>query len=75
MILTNPVSCVSDPFLLIAFLVIEFFLMLSSDKSYSFLLTDFIQLLYSGESDAVYDEFDNDWSDSGSAGKCAFPFS
>ena len=44
--------------------------MLSSAKSDSFLLWDFLSL---DESDSLNDESDYDGSDSGSAGTCAFP--
>ena len=48
--------------------------LLSSFKSYSFLLLYFLHLLSSDESDSLDDKSDNYGSDSWSSGICTFPF-
>ena len=48
--------------------------MLSLAKSDSFLILDLLYLLSSDKSDLLDDESDNDGSDYGSSGTCAFPF-
>ena len=56
--LTIPVLCISDAFLFLS----------------RPLILDFLYLLSLDESDFLDDESDNDGSDSGSSGMCAFPF-
>ena len=55
-------------------MILDLLYLLSSVKSYFFLLVDFLQLLSSDKSDSLNDESDDDGSDSGSAGTCTFPF-
>ena len=52
----------------------NFLYLLSSAKSDSFLLLDFMHLLSLDESDLPDDEYANDRSESRSSGTCAFTF-
>ena len=76
MSIMSSVSFASNVFFLLSrFFVLDFLYFLSSAKSESLLIIDFLQFLLFDQSDFLEDESNNEGSDSGSAGTYDFLFS